>query len=140
MHFSGVTVSELINVWPQLFPSLDELLARCPDKRTVEHVNEAIKERNMQLWVEWNDTKVNSFAITQIVVVDEEKTCHILYACGKFTNNWLICNYIIMRWAAQLGCQSIRLQGRKAWAKTLKPLGYKITSNINDFYYLRAEL
>ncbi len=78
-----------------------------------------------QLWFAWSGV-LEASAITRI-----DKTRCILIVCGgKNMDNWLGLLDGIEQWAAKNGCKSLRIYGRKGWARKLTD--YRITRFILD--------
>lgn len=80
---------------------------------------------NTQLWFAWSD-HLEAAAITRVDV----PRCILMVCAGKGMDNWLGLLDGIEQWAALNKCTSMRIYGRKGWARKLPD--YRITRFVLD--------
>ncbi|MGY6283610.1 hypothetical protein ACXIT0_11990 [Methylorubrum extorquens] len=78
---------------------------------------------NYQLW-----RTENSAGVTQINENPFNKCLFIFLAGGDLSEIEHIAGPVIEQWAADQGCTSIILSGRRGWERALRPLGYEFQS------------
>jgi hypothetical protein len=76
-----------------------------------------------QLW-----RTANSAGITQINENVFSKSLFIFLAGGDLSEIEHIAGPVVEQWAAEQGCTSIILSGRRGWERALRPLGYDFQS------------
>jgi hypothetical protein len=88
----------------------------------------------MQLFISWNNNKVESAVVTEIAAYPQAKILRYFLAGGTNLNNWLerIQNKI-EEFAKRENCTHIEVAGRKGWVRKLK--GFKIKA-----YLLNKEI
>lgn len=94
-------------------------------KFTEKSVRDACIRKEMQLWVAESKKNIEACAVTQIVDYPGKKILIIMFAAGKFVENWLPFIHILDKYAYHNGCRSIEIYGRKGWVKKLSPFGYE---------------
>lgn len=91
-------------------------------------VNEALLvsglvRQNYQLW-----RTENSAGVTQINENPFNKCLFIFLAGGDLDEISHIAGPVVEQWAADMGCTSIILSGRRGWERAVRPLGYEYQS------------
>ena len=73
------------------------------------------------LWIAYDDDppQLYAAAVTQIADTDRQKVCTILACGGKQMRKWLPLLEGIEKYARTMGCDVVRLMGRKGWQKVL---------------------
>lgn len=78
------------------------------------------------LWLAWNGEKIEAAATTSLVENDAGLVCLITSCGGEDMKRWLGLLSQIEDYAQKEGCLSVRLLGRKGWARVLD--GYETTN------------
>lgn len=91
-------------------------------------VNEALLisglvKGDYQLW-----RTANSAGVTQINSNPFSKTLFIFLSAGDLNEIEHVAGPVVEKWAADQGCTSIILSGRRGWERALRPLGYEFQS------------
>jgi hypothetical protein len=91
-------------------------------------VNEALLVHQLvvgdyQLW-----RTANSAGVTQINENPFNKCLFIFLAAGDLDEIANVAGPVIAQWAADKGCTSIILSGRRGWERAVRPLGYEFQS------------
>ncbi len=114
----GVQAHDAAHIWPQIEAWVQ---IACDDEggsMTAEDFLEAIKAREMQLWIARGDDGIDAIGITEIRVTQRRKTCWVLIMTGKNMARWADFRHVIADWARSQGCV-----GKKAM-KSLARRGY----------------
>ena len=118
-------------IWKQvssyLVKALDETYA-------IEDIYEGLIDDRMQLFISWNNNRVESAVVTEIAVYPQSKVLRYFLAGGTNLENWLErIQIIIEKFAKRENCTHIEVAGRKGWVRKLK--GFKVKS-----YLLNKEI
>ena len=118
-------------IWKQvssyLVKELDETYA-------IEDIYEGLIDDRMQLFISWNNNRVESAVVTEIAVYPQSKVLRYFLAGGTNLENWLErIQIIIEKFAKRENCTHIEVAGRKGWVRKLK--GFKVKA-----YLLNKEI
>lgn len=117
-HLEGVQSSEVGAIWhdvePVLYPAVERM-----GTHNMSDVLENIILRDWQLWLSWNDGKIEAACLTTITFFPRVKTCQILAVAGKDLDNWLQFEDIIMEWAKSKKCDKLCGELRPGWKRKL---------------------
>ena len=118
-------------IWKQvssyLVKALDETYA-------IEDIYEGLIDDRMQLFISWNNNRVESAVVTEIAVYPQSKVLRYFLAGGANLENWLErIQIIIEKFAKRENCTHIEVAGRKGWVRKLK--GFKVKA-----YLLNKEI
>ena len=118
-------------IWKQvssyLVKALDETYA-------IEDIYEGLIDDRMQLFISWNNNRVESAVVTEIAVYPQSKVLRYFLAGGTNLENWLErIQIIIEKFAKRENCTHIEVAGRKGWVRKLK--GFKVKA-----YLLNKEI
>lgn len=83
---------------------------------TIEEVYHKLLTKEFQLWTPATDELEAAF-ITAIYDVRGESNCTIVACGGKNLDLWKHFIKDVEDWARELGCKSIRIYGRRGWAR-----------------------
>jgi hypothetical protein len=123
-RFYGVLSDGIDDVWPDFFPYLQATLQRGNERHDAASIWKALHEKDMQLWLAYDDSGCRGFCITQVINYPCEKSCQIIFGGGIFDKNWRGFLDHIEDWARFNGCHSIEILGRIGWNKVFKSSGY----------------
>lgn len=122
LKYTGVTGrDQLIATWPEVAPILNRAV-QVYNEHTLEEIFQSLLERKRQLWVTGRD-KIDCVLITQIINEKDQKTCFVELYAGRGIESVRFLSDI-EAWAKSIGCNRIRLSGRKGWKRVLK--NYKL--------------
>ena len=118
-------------IWRQvssyLMKALDETYA-------IEDIYEGLIDDRMQLFISWNNDRVESAVVTEIAVYPQSKVLRYFLAGGTNLENWLErIQIVIEKFAKRENCTHIEVAGRKGWVRKLK--GFKVKA-----YLLNKEI
>ena len=118
-------------IWSQvssyLAKALDETYA-------IEDIYEGLINDRMQLFISWNNDRVESAVVTEIAVYPQSKVLRYFLAGGTNLKNWLErIQIVIEKFAKRENCTHIEVAGRKGWVRKLK--GFKVKA-----YLLNKEI
>jgi len=111
-------------VWQQVEPLIIRAL---DDSYTARDVLDGIIRNKFQLFISWENDKVESAVITEVADYPRKRILRYVLAGGDNLDNWLepIQNKI-EEFATNNYCQAIEVAGRKGWLRKLKGFEQKI--------------
>lgn len=124
MNLSGVSAERLPEVWEDVKPLIVAACSRSFPKMTEADVLKAVSERDMQLWVIYEDV-IYAVLVTEILNYPLRRVCRILMATGTDRTRWQHFISDIERWAKEQGCDSMELEARPGWKRVFTD--YKFT-------------
>lgn len=86
--------------------------------RTAAEIKESAGKEMMQVWGLQDSDEVHGVAVTEIIETASGRVCVICAACGtarKPMQERLLDE--IGKWAAEIGCVKVSIQGRKGWLR-----------------------
>jgi len=118
-------------IWSQVDPLLEKAL---DETYTIEDIYKGLLNNRMQLFISWNDNKVESAVVTEIAKYPQSKTLRYFLAGGTNLENWLEkIQQVIEKFAKQENCTHLEVAGRKGWVRKLK--GFRVKA-----YLLNKEI
>ncbi len=118
-------------IWSQVAPLLEKAL---DETYTIEDIYKGLLNNRMQLFISWNDNKVESAVVTEIAQYPQSKTLRYFLAGGTNLENWLgRIQQVIEKFAKQENCTHLEVAGRKGWVRKLK--GFRVKA-----YLLNKEI
>lgn len=123
LKYTGVSgQDQLVAVWPEVAPILIRAI-QIYNEHTPEEIFQSLLNRERQLWVTGRD-KIGCVLITKIITEEFHKTCFIeLYAGRGIESLRFFAD--IEAWAKSIGCDRMRISGRKGWKRVLKDYSAK---------------
>lgn len=120
----GVQVDELDAIWVLVEGLIAATLARCPVYWPLLEVKNSIRIKKRQLWVTWPGCE--AIGITSLDnLEDGHRWLRIFCFAGKMPVDWRDILLSVECWAQhEKDCWGSRLEGRRGWARRLKPMGY----------------
>ena len=126
-----VPKEDLKLIWNEIKPFIEKAL---DETYLSKDILDGILEDRMQLFISWNNKKVESAVVTEIASYPQTKVLRYFLAGGTNLNNWLErIQILIEKFAIKENCTHIEVAGRKGWVRKLK--GYKIKA-----YLLNKEI
>ena len=118
MSVIAVPAPLVARVWPKAAKLLAPAISWGPCPANLDQVYEDLQARVAQLWL------VDGGAIvTETYETDEGEICRVAYAGGSLEAG-LKGLPTIEDWARRNGCTKMIVEGRKGWARALRPYGY----------------
>ena len=103
---------DVANVWPRVSGCVQKALARQNEWRLTDML-EQITSQRMQLWVvPWKIA-----VVTQVLTYPGARICMVVLCGGEGLVEHKDAFDEIERWAGSIGCDEMRLQGRKGWQR-----------------------
>ena len=121
-----VPSEDLLFIWSQVSPLLEKAL---DETYTIKDILYGLSNDTMQLFISWNNNKVESAVVTEIANYPNAKILRYFLAGGTNLNNWLErIQEKIEKFAKQNECTHLEVAGRKGWVRKLK--GYQMKAII----------
>jgi hypothetical protein len=122
----GIPSADIDAVWPLVEPLIVDACRRGRGKEEPADIRDALKERDLQLWLAWDGT-IAALAVTQIVRHPRKTCCRIRICTGRDRQAWQHHIAIIEAWARTQGCAAMELIVRPGWSRVLAKQGYATT-------------
>ena len=121
-----VPSEDLEFIWSQVAPLLEKAL---DETYSIKDILYGLANDRMQLFISWNDNRVESAVVTEIAQYPQAKILRYFLAGGTNLDNWLErIQEKIEKFAKQNKCTYLEVAGRKGWVRKLK--GYKMKAII----------
>ena len=121
-----VPSEDLEFIWSQVAPLLEKAL---DETYSIKDILYGLANDRMQLFISWNDNRVESAVVTEIAQYPQAKILRYFLAGGRNLENWLErIQEKIEKFAKQNKCTYLEVAGRKGWVRKLK--GYKMKAII----------
>lgn len=101
--------------WDLIEPYLRRLAARFPYDINVPMLREDLRVSRKQLWGYHDGERIVGVCATEI----QHPVCWIRAACSDSSESIDVTLAAIERWAKSIGCERVRLAGRKGWKRRL---------------------
>lgn len=82
-------------------------------------VEKDVLEGHQLLWLAWNGEAIEAAATTKLATANGVKVCILVACAGEARSRWLHLLQKIEAYARAEGCSSVRIVGRKGWARIL---------------------
>lgn len=119
----GVPAHMLEDVWPVVWPMLEKVFAKLDVAKYYEEkdIYKAIEERQMQLWVVVEDSKIKASIVTQFINYPRWKALDVMLVGGEDVQNCAIQVWnTLKQYARSHKADGIRGFGRPGWLRVLK--------------------
>ena len=121
-----VPSEDLEFIWSQVAPLIEKAL---DETYSIKDILYGLANDRMQLFISWNDNRVESAVVTEIAQYPQAKILRYFLAGGTNLDNWLErIQEKIEKFAKQNKCTYLEVAGRKGWVRKLK--GYKMKAII----------
>jgi len=121
-----VPSEDLEFIWSQVAPLIEKAL---DETYSIKDILYGLANDRMQLFISWNDNRVESAVVTEIAQYPQAKVLRYFLAGGRNLENWLErIQEKIEKFAKQNKCTYLEVAGRKGWVRKLK--GYKMKAII----------
>src|SRR5678816_599502 len=110
IRMQGIYSHDVESVWDQVCPMLELAMDYADGKYSCEKVFTFLTNKQMQLWVGYNDEgKIQGFAITEIVLYPDKKVLIIMFASGTDVDEWIGYLEDLQRFADDCDCKSVEI-------------------------------
>src|SRR5215510_10982481 len=113
-----VDPARLAETWPLVAPFIRRAAER-DDRSDVSRIAQDLRDGTALLWLAWDGKAVCAAAVTQLNVANDRKFCTITACGGRELKRWLSLIGALERFAIEEGCTSVRINGRRGWARVL---------------------
>jgi len=118
-------------IWSQVAPLLEKAL---DETYSIKDILYGLANDRMQLFISWNNNKVESAVVTEIAQYPQSKVLRYFLAGGNNLDNWLErIQEVIEKFAKKQNCTHLEVAGRKGWVRKLK--GFRVKA-----YLLNKEI
>lgn len=118
-------------IWSQVSPLLEKAL---DESYNIVDILYGIITDRMQLFISWNNDRVESAVVTEIAQYPQSKVLRYFLAGGTNLENWLErIQEVIEKFAKKEKCTHLEVAGRKGWVRKLK--GFRVKA-----YLLNKEI
>ena len=119
-----VSPEDIYTIWADVEKLIEKALDDCYKP---QDILSGLMENKFQLFISWNDFKVESAIITEMAQYPRKKILRYFLAGGKNLDNWLEpIQKKIEQFAKKKQSNAIEVAGRKGWARKLKGYEQKI--------------
>jgi hypothetical protein len=104
--------------WPLVAP----LIRRAAERDGLSdaaQVEDDLHNGSALLWLAWNGERIEGAAVTQLDAANGQKFCTIVACGGRGLKRWGSLIGTLERFAREEGCTSVRIYGRRGWARVL---------------------
>jgi len=120
-----VPKDDLLFIWSQVAPLIEKAL---DETYSIKDILYGISTDRMQLFISWNNNKVESAVVTEIAQYPQAKILRYFLAGGTNLDNWLErIQETIEKFAKRNKCTHLEVAGRKGWVRKLKGFKMKVT-------------
>ncbi len=116
---SSVPADKARDVWPYVNGRIWRAMNR-GGLGSYRIVKDMILDGRAMLWLAQDGERIHAVAVTSLAITEWRKVCEITALAGSGMRNWFAFLPAIERYAKNEGCSSMRLMGRKGWARVLK--------------------
>ena len=118
-----VPSEDLEFIWSQVAPLIEKAL---DETYSIKDILYGLANDRMQLFISWNDNRVESAVVTEIAQYPQAKILRYFLAGGRNLENWLErIQEKIEKFAKQNKCTHLEVAGRKGWVRKLKGFSVK---------------
>jgi len=106
----------------QVWPGVSHLIKSAMDRGGLgdfKVVESEVHSGDALLWLAWDGHEIYAAAVTQIVGINGHRHCTIVACGGHDIERWGFLIGELERFAANESCKSVRIFGRKGWARML---------------------
>lgn len=117
-YVQGILSTEVHTVWDEVFPMLELVIS--PDEYSIDDVLNELQKKEMQLWVAYQDGKIEAIMTTRLVDYPQGSFCVLVHMAGKWEQG--LTQYLdhIGAWAKENGAKKFVIYGRAGWEKVLR--------------------
>lgn len=109
-------------------PLFKRLTDRMDGRYWPEDIADAVRRRDMQLWVVLRGDELRGIILTQVVVWPRVKVCCLFGVAGYGVREWLHVREQLRQWGREQGCAVMEVSGRHGWQRLLPD--YELSGSI----------
>lgn len=122
----SVNSTHIDKVWPLAAPLIERSLKHAHGKYKIEDILESIIDKNMLLWVIFNNDELSAAFVTICLEYPQERTLQIDFCGGKDHKKWVGKVWdVLSEYARFHGCKAMEIPGREGWDRAITPYGFK---------------
>jgi hypothetical protein len=129
----GVLDYAIDTVWKEVLPLVERAVGYSYGKFKSEDVYQALKEKEMQLWLMMDNSGLKACVITQVHIYPQTKVMMFVFAAGEDCKGWVHFIEDYKKFAKEQDCDSIEIYGRRGWGKAMKHLGIQEIHTVFKF-------
>jgi len=137
MNCTQVNPSALDVFWEQINPLLEKVVPTTYERESIESIKEKIKNKEVILWIIWNDiSDIKGIVATKIIVYPHKRVCWWGFMAAKDNKikEWfLVMVESLTKYSQANDCDTIEFVGRKGWFKQFQRTNIKL-QNIGTIY------
>jgi|TARA_R110002020_G_C16269191_1_gene770975 hypothetical protein len=137
MNCTQVNPSALDVFWDQINPLLEKVVPTTYERESIESIKEKIKNKEVILWIIWNDiSDIKGIVATKIIVYPHKRVCWWGFMAAKDNKikEWfLVMVESLTKYSQANDCDTIEFVGRKGWFKQFQRTNIKL-QNIGTIY------
>lgn len=137
MNCTQVNPSALDVFWEQINPLLEKVVPTTYERESIESIKEKIKNKEVILWIIWNDiSDIKGIVSTKIIVYPHKRVCWWGFMAAKDNKikEWfLVMVESLTKYSQANDCDTIEFVGRKGWFKQFQRTNIKL-QNIGTIY------
>ena len=119
MSLVCIDPGEAHKTWPHIETLLERATKRSGEV-TLRELYEQILSGSALVWLAVSGGEIYGVAVTRLVIGPNGKYCELIACAGRRMSLWLPLLAKIEEFARAEGCESVRLSGRRGWARVLK--------------------
>jgi len=123
--------------WEQIKPLLEKVVPTTYKRESIESIKEKIKNKNILLWIIWdNINDIKGVIATKIIVYPHKRVCWWGFMAAKDNKikEWfLVMVESLTKYSQANDCDTIEFVGRKGWFKQFQRTNIKL-QNIGTIY------
>ena len=132
IYISGIMSDQIDDVWSDCEKYIELGNSKSQEEMSVQDIYENCKDKDMQLWIVFNEDKdIEAVLTTQVIDYPQKRVCRIVTLGGLNMEDWVdTVLETLEEWAEQQSCHSMETVCRKGFIKKLKSFGYEHTYTI----------
>jgi hypothetical protein len=132
IFISGIMSDQIDDVWSDCEKYIELGNSKSQEEMSVQDIYENCKDKDMQLWIVFNEDKeIEAVLTTQVIDYPQKRVCRIVTLGGLNMDDWTdMVLSTLEEWAEQQSCHAMETVCRKGFIKKLKSFGYENTYTI----------
>ena len=129
IFISGIMSEQIDDVWSDCEKYIELGNNKSQEEMSVQDIYENCKDKDMQLWIVFNEDKdIEAVLTTQVIDYPQKRVCRIVTLGGLNMDDWTdMVLATLEEWAEEQACHSMETVCRKGFIKKLKGFGYEHT-------------
>lgn len=117
----GIPFTDIDGVWTTVSPWVQQSIDKSQHDYELDDILFRLYERDMQLWVWYEEEEIVACCVTTIIKWPRKKICSMPIIGGKAMNKWLTpeVEELFVQWAREQGCSQMEGYCRDGWLRLL---------------------